>query len=452
MPMKTLVIGLDSAPPELLFEEFLGELPNIGKLVEAGMYGRLRSCIPAITIPAWAVMFTGRDPGTLGLYGFRHRRNYSYDDIWIASSKSIKKEAVWDLLSRTGKKVCLVGIPPSYPPKKVNGWMVSCFITPDASHEWTYPPSLKHEITSVVGNYIFDVEFRTERRDKLLEELYEMTEQHFTAVKYLMNSREWDLFAFVEIGLDRVHHAFWRFFDEEHHLHERCSDEELRKYRDVIKNYYKLLDEKVGELLGMLDEDTAVLIVSDHGAKRMKGAFCVNEFLMREGFLRLKEYPKSIVSIEKAGVDWERTVAWGWGGYYARIFLNVEGRERKGIVKPEEYEDVRDELAETLRRVRGPDGEKWRTKVFKPEEIYERCEGDPPDLMVYLDDLSWRSAGTVGHQRLYLEENDTGPDDAVHAEDGVFILYNPRENYGGKRRDLDISEVASVILDIMGGK
>ena len=450
MPMKTLVIGLDSAPPELLFEEFLGELPNIGKLVEAGMYGRLKSCIPAITIPAWAVMFTGCDPGTLGLYGFRHRRNYSYDDIWIASSKSVKKEAVWDLLSRAGKKVCLVGIPPSYPPRKVNGWMVSCFITPDASHEWTYPPSLKHEITSVVGNYTFDVEFRTERRDKLLEELYEMTEQHFAAVKYLMGSREWDFFAFVEIGLDRVHHAFWRFFDEEHHLHERCSDEELRKYRDVIKNYYRLLDEKVGELLGMLDEDTVVLIVSDHGAKRMKGAFCINEFLMREGFLRLREYPEGVVSIEKAGVDWERTVAWGWGGYYARIFLNVEGRERKGIVKPEEYEDVRDELAETLRRVRGPDGEKWRTKVFKPEEIYERCEGDPPDLMVYLDDLSWRSAGTVGHQRLYLEENDTGPDDAVHAEDGVFILYNPRENYGGKRRDLGISEVASVILDIMG--
>ncbi len=438
--MKVIVIGLDCAAPELIFNE---ELPNFSKLRSRGSYGRLKSCIPAITIPAWTVMMTSKNPGKLGLYGFRHRKGYSYQDIWIANSTAIKQEALWDILKREKRKVCLVGVPPSYPPFAVNGNLVSCFITPGTDKEYTYPAELKSEIENLVGEYIFDVPFRTEQRAELLSQVYHMTEQRFEVIRHLINQKEWDFFMWVEIGVDRIHHAFWKFYDRNHHLYQPGNE-----FEAVIPGYYRYLDDRLGKILSLIDGDTAVLVVSDHGAKGMKGAFCINEWLAEEGYLVLKERPSEKVSLDKTEVDWARTRAWGWGGYYARIFLNVQGREPQGVIAPEDYEKEREEIAQRLKAIIGPNGERWATRVFKPEEIYPENNGDPPDLMVYLDDLWWRAAGTMGHPSLYLPENDTGPDDAVHAEDGVFILYNPRERQA-KEINASIYDIAPTILHLM---
>ncbi|MFQ6051854.1 MAG: alkaline phosphatase family protein [Candidatus Hydrothermarchaeota archaeon] len=440
--MRVLVIGLDSAPPELVFDEFIDELPNIKKMVENGIYGKLESIHPPITIPAWISMATSKSPGKLGLYGFRHRKNYSYKDIWIANSHSIKEKAIWDILAEHDKKSCLVGVPPSYPPKKINGWLISCFITPDTKKDYTYPKELKREIESLVGEYIVDVEFRTDEKDKLLKEIYEMTEKRFEVIKYLLQNKDWDFFMFVEIGLDRVQHAFWKFFDKEHHLYQKSE------YENVIKDYYRYLDREIGDLLSIA-RDAIILIVSDHGAKRMKGAFCINEWLIEKGYLRLKNKPDRIISLDKAEIDWKNTKAWGWGGYYARIFLNVEGREPQGTIKPASYESFRDEIAREIMNIRDSQENPMDNKILKPDEIFDEYNGDYPDLMVYLDDLYWRSAGTIGHNSLYLKENDTGPDDAVHSAHGIFIIYDPRKKIG-KEVDASILDIAPTILDLMG--
>ena len=97
-------------------------------------------------------------------------------------------------------------------------------------------------------------------------------------------AKPWDLFMFVEIGVDRIHHAFWKYMDPDHHLYEPGNP-----YENTILDYYKHLDRKIGELLSSAGEDTVVLVVSDHGAKRMKGAFCVNEWLIEQGDLVVKE-------------------------------------------------------------------------------------------------------------------------------------------------------------------
>ena len=181
----------------------------------------------------------------------------------------------------------------------------------------------------------------------------------------------------------------------------------------------------------------------------MKGAFCVNHWLMEQNLLKLKEPVEEVVRLADAKVDWKRTVAWGWGGYYARIFLNVKGREQHGIILPKDYEKVRDDIAERIRSIKGPNGEKWRNKVLKPDKVYPECKGDPPDLMVYFDDLYWRSAGTLGHEEIYLPENDTGPDDAVHDKMGLYIYYDPKKDLGGRREDLRIFDVAPTIMKAM---
>jgi predicted AlkP superfamily phosphohydrolase/phosphomutase len=443
MDRKFLVIGLDCAPPEIVFDR-RDEFPVLNRLIGAGHYGRMRSSDPPITIPAWMVMATGRDPGRLGLYGFRHRTGYTYDKMWIANSQSIKEPAVWDFIGAKGGQSVLVSVPPSYPPRKIAGNLVSCFITPGPENDYTYPPALKAELEAKFGPYVFDVVFRTEDRDQIRDAIFDMTVKRFEVLEYLIQNKPWDLFWFVEIGVDRVHHAFWKYYDKSHHLYEPGNP-----YESVIIDYYKMLDAKIGSLLEKAPSDTVVLVISDHGAKRMKGAFCVNEWLIKQGDLTLKEPPQRGATIEKTPIDWDRTRVWGWGGYYARIFLNVEGREPRGVIKPEDYETAREELAARLRSIRGPQGEAWDTRVIKPNEFYDDLRGDYPDLMVYFDDLYWRSAGTLGWGTMFLSENDTGPDDAVHAQHGMYILHDPRDA-ASVRQDIDITDVAPTILKILG--
>ncbi len=445
MAEKLIVIGLDSAPPSLILDKFLDYLPTIRQLAKEGVCGSLSSCHPPITVPAWMVMMTGRDPGTLGIYGFRKRKPGTYNEILLPSSRDVRERKVWDIIAENGLKSCVIGIPPTYPPQPINGCLITDFMTPGADKEYTYPPQLKQEIQKLVGEYIFDVTFRKENRDEVLQGIIEMTEKRFKVANYLLKRNNFNLFILMEIGLDRMHHAFWKYFDKEHHLYQPGN-----KYENTVLDYYKLLDEKIRELLDTVKGDYTVLIVSDHGAKRMKGAFCVNQWMMEEGYLKLRSEPKGVTPIERADVDWSRTKAWGWGGYYARIYINLEGREPNGVVKKSEYESFREELADALRNIRGPNGEKWQTHVYKPEELYEKVNGDPPDLIVYFDDLYWRSAGTIGHADKYLPENDTGPDDAVHDYDGVFILWSSGGNVNPKRVDGTIYQIAPTMLQLLG--
>ena len=447
---KLFVIGLDSAPPELLFGKFYNELPNLKKLIERSIHGPMKTGIPAITIPMWMVMVTGKTPGELGLYGFRHRKGHSYTEYWIAHSKKVKEPTLWDYLGAKGKKSIIVGVPPTYPPKPINGHLVSCFITPDASVDYTYPKELKGEIERLVGEYIFDVPFRKEAKDEVKEGLWEMTEKRFEVIRYLLSEKEWDYFHFVEIGLDRVHHAFWRYFDPNHHLYPGKGN----KYENVIPDYWKLLDKEIGKTLKLIDlDETAVMIVSDHGIKGMHGNFAVNQWLAEEGLLKVRNpellHDGKIKRFEQVKVDWRETTAWGWGGYYSRVFLNVKGRELFGKVPKSRFDEVREEVAEQIKSIRGPNGEKWDNRVYFPEDIYPVTRGSKPDIMVYFDNLNWRAAGTVGHPSNYLPENDTGPDDANHSETGVFSLYLPGFDEA-KQTQVTIYDVAPTVLTLFG--
>ncbi|NOQ54251.1 MAG: nucleotide pyrophosphatase [Thermoplasmata archaeon] len=442
---KLMLMGLDCAPPAIIFDRMKGDLPNLEAMMGTGLYGPLRSTIPPITIPAWLVMMSGRSPGRLGLYGFRHRTKFSYDDMWIANSTRMHAPTVWDLLGDEGMRSVIIGVPPSYPPKEMNGVSVGCFITPTTEGEYTYPPEAKAEVERVSGGYITDIEFRTEDRDKLLRELYEMTDRRAKVVRHYAEKGDWDFMMFVEIGLDRINHAFWKFYDTQHHLYEPGN-----RYEDAIPDYYRHLDGIVGELLEILDDDTLLLATSDHGAKGMRGALCINQWLEEEGLLKFKSKPEGISKFEQCEVDWENTTAWGWGGYYARIFVNVEGREPKGIVPQSDYERVRDDLIARIEAIPDMDGRPLDTFVLKPEQVYKVTNGDYPDLMVFLDDLYWRAAGTVGHPDKYLRENDTGPDDAVHDWNGIIIYKDPKRPAGRPLVGAKLIDVAPTILKLMG--
>lgn len=441
---RLVVFGLDAASPELIFNKFIDRLPNFRRVLERSVYGEMRSCDPPITVPAWMVMMTGRSPGELGLYGFRHRRGFSYKDIELPTSASVKAPRVWDVIGSEGLKSFVMGVPPSYPPYKVNGWLIGCFLTPSDKTMFTYPPMLKYEVKRIVDKYVFDVPFRREDREWVLRNIRSMTDIHARVALEMMGRKDWDFFMYMEIGLDRVQHAFWKYMDDRHPRFERHPI-----FSNAILEYYIKLDHILGRIIEK-SGDADILIVSDHGAKKMDGAFAINQWLIDKGYLKVRGDVEPGTRLSEADVDWSETVAWGWGGYYGRIFVNVEGREDMGVVSEDEYIDVLNRLRREIESIKGPGGEVWRNITYTPGELYNVVNGNPPDLMVYFDDLNWRSAGTIGYDSPYLEENDTGPDDAVHDYNGVFIWYNKGWRSGYMLEDIEIYDVAPTILRYYG--
>lgn len=443
---KVVVIGLDCGEPSLAFDRWLDDLPTLKALLKTARYGRLESCMPPITVPAWACMTTSQDPGRLGVYGFRNRADYSYDGLAIATNRAVKETRIWEWLASRGKNCIMLGVPQTYPIRPVQGCCtVASFLAPGTDSPYTYPPELKDEIADLVGEYLIDVRgFRTDDKQWLLDQIHTMTEQRFKIARHLLKTRPWDLFWMVEMGYDRIHHGFWQFMDSDHHRYEADNP-----FENAIHDYYVLADKLMGELLNDLDLDrTAVLIVSDHGAKRMDGGICFNDWLIREGYLTLEGDVSGPTRFADVEIDWSRTTAWGEGGYYGRCFLNVEGREPNGVIPADGYEAVRDELIEKLESMVDHEGRPLGTRAYKPQDIYRQVNGTPPDLIVIFGDLHWRSVGTVGNPDVYTFENDTGPDDANHAQDGMFVVSHP-SIADSQRMDASLYDVSPSIMNIM---
>lgn len=444
---KVAVFGLDCADPVLTFEKWIDHLPHTKELMDAGMYGELTSTIPPITVPAWSCMAASKDPGTLGIYGFRNRGDHSYDKLTLATSLAVKEPRLWDLLGEQGRQSIIVGVPGTYPiTRKLHGHMITSFLTPDTTDPgitWTHPPELRKEISALVGEYLVDVKnFRTDDKAWLLDQIYTMTERRFKVVRYLLNNKPWDLFWMVEMGTDRIHHGFWSLMDRSHHRYVPGQE-----YEDAILDYYKYTDEEIGKTLECVDRDkTAIWIVSDHGAKGMVGGLMFNQWLMNEGYLHFKKPVTPKQRFDVNDVDWSRTTAWGEGGYYGRLFINVAGREPQGQVRPHEYEAFRDALAARIEALSDHRGELMGNKCYRPESIYDKVNGVAPDLVVIFGDLRWRSVGQVGGDSIYTFENDTGPDDANHAQQGLYVCSHPSISRRGRVNAPTLYDVAPTIL------
>ena len=448
MRNRCFVLGLDCLGPEVIAPGSLAELPNLSRLVAEGLSGPLESTLPPITVPAWSSMMSGRDPGELGVYGFKNRRSYDYGDLLFATSGMVRFPRVWDFVGRAGGQSIVIGVPQTSPPPPIQGVLISGFESEGVDladgAAFARPPEIAAEIRSVAGDYLFDVDnFRNIPRQEVLDKAYRMTEVRCRLMAHLLRTRPWDFAMLCEIAPDRLHHCFWSDHDPKHRRHQPGSP-----YRRAIRDYYRFVDEWIGRLLGELPPGCTFLVVSDHGAKAMDGGVCINEVLRQGGWLALKEEPAEPGPLRPGNVDWSRTRAWGEGGYYARIFLNVQGREPQGIVPFEQRDEARRELTELLRSIALPDGPTLTNRVVWPEQAFRAVRGLAPDLIVLFADLSWRSLGTIGHGRLWLVGNDTGVDEANHAQDGLYLIHGAGVPAGHRRAS--ILDIAPTLLDILG--
>jgi predicted AlkP superfamily phosphohydrolase/phosphomutase len=442
---RVVLIGLDCATPQLMFDRYAEDMPTLRKLRADAVWGPLRSVVPPITMPAWSCMMSGQTPGDLGVYGFRDRRAYDYGPLAFANSRSITVPRIWDTLSAAGRPNVVLGVPGTYPPSPVNGCMVGCFLSPSIEADFTYPGELRSELAELTGGYILDVEdFRSPDHERVLRRVFDMTEQRFEVARHLLTRHDWDFFSFVDMGPDRLHHGFWKYCDPAHPRYEPGP------FATAFRDYYRALDAHLAAFLEVVPEDAAILVVSDHGAQPMEGGFCLNEWLREQGLLVLRTEPAGPTPISKADVDWSKTVAWAEGGYYGRLFLNVAGREPDGVVAQGDYDRTLDGIAAALAAVTTPDGQPMGNQAMRPEEVYPVVHGIAPDLIVYFGGLRWRALATLGlGQGLYTADNDTGPDHANHAEQGILVLANSGLD-AGYRSDLSLYDVAPTLHGLLG--
>lgn len=439
---RVLLVGLDCAAPRFVFGPGAFDLPNLRKLIERGRHGLLRSCDPPITIPAWACMTTGLSPGALGIYGFRNRSEYSYADQGVVDANDVRAPRIWDVIGERGMKSVVLGVPQTYPPRSIDGWLVTDFAGAGRPEHYTHPPDLRTQLE----DFEFDVaDYRTHDKAALLARIERLRDNRFNAAHRLMD-RDWQFFMLVELGLDRLHHGFWKFCDPLHPKFEAGNP-----YEDAFRRYYTALDEQIGRLIDSAGPDSAVMVVSDHGARALLGGFRVNEWLRQEGYLKLKqEPPPSPREFDSDLVDWPKTRAWAAGGYYGRIFLNVEGREPLGLVPRREVDRLRTEIIAKLTSVPKPDGAALHNKAYAPRELYATLRGIPPDILLYCGNLDCRAIGTLGGDGLFTTENDTGPDDANHDFEGILLMDDRRSNASKQIQGATIMDIAPTVLELLG--
>jgi predicted AlkP superfamily phosphohydrolase/phosphomutase len=445
--MKICVLGLESAAPEIVFGD--ERLVNLRRLMDLGVYGKLESVIPPTAVPAWMCMSSSQDPGSLGVYGFRNHANRSYGSPESANSTLFQAPTIWEYLGGEGKKSIIVGIPPSFPPRPINGISVGCFLTPDAAkNDFTFPPEFKAKISEAVGEYPFELnKLRPDDTNWLKEEIFKVSRKQWELVRWLLVEQEWDYFHFVDMGLDRIQRALWSHFDPTHRQFAPGNPQQ-----DAIPEYYRWLDEQIGSVLELLDNDTILLIVSDHGAQRLDGSFAINEWLIREGLLVLNQYPKVVTPFEQLNVNWSKTKAWSEGIHHARVFFNVQGREPQGIVPASEYESFQDEMKSRLESLADDTGRTLTSHIFKPKEIYRNLRNVSPDLIAYFGELHWRSLSTVGHSALHVREQSIGVDTCNHTQHGMFILAAPNCPLSGEYEGAQLLDIAPTLLDLAGHK
>ncbi len=443
---KVFVFGIDGAMPEKVFGEWIDELPTIRKIMQQGCYAKLNSCIPPLSIVAWTSITTGKNPSEHGIFECLYRKRDSYEFSSLTTYKNVKEKSIWQIVSEKNKKSIICLIPLTWPIKSFDGIMVTGFLTPGTNKEYTQPKELKQEIGSLFGGP-FLIETKNPRdlsKEKLLKRCYKTTQMHFKLMNHLIKNKKWDLFFGVLGETDKMNHNFWRYCDPQHRKYEPNS-----KFKNILKEYYKFIDRKLGKLIALLPKDTLIIVLSDHGINRMHNRVNLSDWLIKEGYLVLKEELKinKPCKLETYMIDWTKTKVFINGVLEGQIFINLKGREKSGIVDLKDYNNLLNELEQKIKKIPGEDDKILNTKIFKKGRDFDgKCREITPDMIIYFDDLQYGcNPSKIGNPTLWSPSTALWSDDAGHSRQGIFIM-----NCCNKKGDLDevdILDIAPTILN-----
>jgi predicted AlkP superfamily phosphohydrolase/phosphomutase len=481
---KLLVVGWDGATFDLLDPWMAaGELPNLARLMQEGVRGPMLSVPNMNSGPAWTSVMTGVNPGKHGIYGLVTFAEDSYRMRPLnASDRHVK--TIWQRLSVAGKRVVVVNAPMTYPAEAVNGVLVAGGDAPSSrSPGFTYPETLIDELNAEVGEYIMaarlDGLIRAGRRAEALDRLHRMVEARAKATLHLMRKQPWDICFVLFVASDSVQHFFWK-------------DLTGGRFQDAILDVYRHMDEALGSLLAQADEQTNVVVLSDHGCGPTQVSLrYLNGFLAGLGLLRYNEredsrvglqrwaflqlekrlgdgtkewlvqrfprlYQRAVTGLWYDNIDWSATRAFSKAGS-SEIWINQRDRLPEGIVSPgREYEEVVNLIQRAVGGAVEPTtGEPAVKAVHRGGDLYHGPFVDrAPDLLVEWTEtpvrtgLAWYGEGQeVVSTRSYAFRRH--PVNGGHKRMGMWGACGPAFRRGTRVEGACLYDVAPTLLYLL---
>lgn len=496
---KVFVLGLDGATFDLILPwAHEGKLPAFSKFISEGAIGEMDSAPNQRSAAAWTSFMTGKNPGKHGIFEFYEYIPSTYNLRFI-NAKTRDGDSLWKILSKHGKKVGVINVPMTYPAEEVNGFLIAGLDAPSIKSEgFTYPQDLYNVICKKCGDYILEPGLTGALVGGRIKEATEMIKselnQKMIISRYLMSNHPWDFFMVVLRSLDAVQHCFWKYMDS---THPHFNSAESRLYGDTIFNTYQMIDGFLGELMASLDDDTILMVMSDHGfGQKHPATNQINQWLESKGFLaygsssqgnavRLlgklyrqligktprwakewlwKTFPSLRDKVQTrlcfANIDWSKTQAYS-DSLFPNIRINIRGRELYGIVNPgKEHEALIERLITELRDMRDLNtGERIVEDVFRREDIYHGNYVDKaPELLIRWKEDIPISGIKLEKQSRHFESTISpipGEDYRVISGDhhlkGIF-LSRGRDLKKGMRitKGINITDIAPTILYCMG--
>lgn len=488
---RVMIIGLDGATWDVLDPWMRdGTLPHLAGLRARGSWGPLQSSIPPITAAAWSTFMTGKRPGKHGVYHFV--KLFDGDDAGegppeLVDARTIQSAALWDVMSHHQRRVVLINIPLTYPPRPVNGVMVTGLLTPRSAEVFTYPPELSRQIT----DYQIDLERFSDKTPHvdafdaaltapslaLVAEFRAMEEKRARLARWLMESEPWDFFMVVFTATDRMGHYLWPYHRSPH----QDDRPEVRQLCEAVRAFYVRLDQIVGEMVSLAGPDTTVIVISDHGmgpveTKRFHG----NNWLYQHGWLATKSVGHAINSPDRwlarlglprdtlgrlihrlpglaqsrvvkkaiqsrgAAVDLERSQAYCVPIFYniAGIRLRLEGPARAALCR---------EIMREIQALVDPDtGQPIVSQVLRASEYYAGPHAhNIPDLLVILEpDYAW--SYFLSHYSSLVTRRPVVAGPAKHRSQGIFLAAGPGVAvHPHPLSDMHIEDIAPTALYLM---
>jgi predicted AlkP superfamily phosphohydrolase/phosphomutase len=479
---RVLIIGLDGATLDIvepLVRE--GRCPTFARLMERGAWGPLQSTIPPLSPPAWASFITGNNPGKHGVFSF-----FSTDDRGrrsVVNSMSVHGSRYWDILGGEGRRVAVLNMPLTYPPRPLNGVQIAGMLTPSERSIFTYPPELHTELIRECGDYPLELIYmKALRRHGLIEGIkviYRLTDTLERAALYLMDRSPWDVFTVIFRGPDMLQHYIFKA------LGPAVYDPEVRRVKklgEALYQLYERMDSAIATLWSRFGEDCTVIVMSDHGGGPTVKGFSLAQWLIEEGLLRLKgmtglrslrigkpirppggfrkylpgkrrwdlrsAVPRVIHSPHSM-VDWENTRAFPDVDIPApSLRINVKGREPHGCVEQGgAYDRLIDDIRERLLAVQDPEtGQSVIDRVYRKDEIFwgpftERCA----DIYFVPRDWSYKVIKRPGKAVIHRVGRTLG----AHRLEGLLFMEGPSIR-SCQVKDAQIMDCAPTILYLSG--
>lgn len=436
---------------------------------------------------------TGKNPGKTGVYDFLHRQPGTYHFPPVSASFR-RGESIWSLLSQAGKTVGVLNVPVSYPVEPVNGFTISGFMTPYSAHDFVYPSDLLEVMQQQIGDYAIypQATFSEGHAEAFFEASKRLLEMRTQAARWLMKRYDWDFFITVFFDTDRILHQLWHYLDPTHPWRQDDGGED--KSTPVLR-YFQQLDKSIGQILAdQMDDNTTVIVLSDHGMGPAHNFVILNNWLAQVGLLHFKHDVPSLFKqgMFKAGftlkniheivnylglarhaeykalysvdgllkrfflsfrnVDWSRTKAYSFGRHTGPIYINVKGREPQGIVNAgQEYDAVRQEIADLARDFRDPrTGRQLIGRIVPREDLYDGPAFDyAPDLILFPvqeTDIFFGLADFGDNRLIAPVYRYSG----MHRDNGLLIASGKDIRSGVSIEGARIWDLAPTILYLMG--